>query len=152
MTKLFAPLLLTLAALFLGGCGSHTEVITAGLRTDLVSVKRAASGDIQITWRVRNPNVISYVLTKHAIKVSLDGVPVGTATGTSRFGIPSMNQVDQTSVLTVTDPAASQALAQALARGSASYKLDATLWLLIVDEDIEKFNLTGSGTVPVTAE
>jgi LEA14-like dessication related protein len=149
MKKLFLPLLVSLFAFLLSSCASHIEASTAGLRAELVKLERAANGDVQVTWRVRNPNVVAYVLTKSALKISLDGVPVGTVEAEKRFGIPSMNQVDQTGVLTAPGPSASQAISQAIARGSANYTLNAGLWLLVVDDDIEKFSLTASGTVPV---
>jgi LEA14-like dessication related protein len=152
MKKLFLPLLISLFALLLSSCASHIEASTAGLRAELVKLQRTASGDIQVTWRVRNPNVVAYVLTKSSLKITLDGVAVGTVDAEKRFGIPSMNQVDQVGMLTATSPAASQAINQALARGSASYNLNAVLWLLVVDDDFEKFTLTASGTVPASAE
>lgn len=152
MKKLFLPLLVSLFALLLSSCASHIEASTAGLRAELVKLQRTAGGDVQVTWRVRNPNVVAYVLTKSSLKITLDGVAVGTVDAEKRFGIPSMNQADQTGVLTTTSPAASQAVNQAIARGSASYNLSAALWLLVVDDDIEKFTLTASGTVPAGAE
>lgn len=152
MKKLLAPLLFCLAVLLLGGCTNHMAAVTAGLRTDLVRVQRAGNGDIQVTWRVNNPNVVGYVITRNTLKISLDGVPVGTLTNEERFGIPATNHAERTGVLAVGGPDAAQAIAQALARGSADYTVDATVWLLIVGEDIEKFRLAGSGTVPVTAE
>jgi hypothetical protein len=152
MKKLFAPLLFILAALVLGGCGSNTAVMTAGLRADLVRLQRAGNGDVQVTWRVQNPNVVGYVLTRSIIKLTLDGVPVGTLTSQERIGIPSMNQAERTAVLAIANPAAGAAIEQALARGSASYTLNATMWMLVVDQEFEKFTLTGSGTVPAGAE
>jgi LEA14-like dessication related protein len=152
MKKLLAPLLLALSFLLLAGCSNNMAVITAGLQADLVRVQRAGNGDIQVTWRVRNPNVVGYVLTRHVVKISLDGVPVGTLTSEERIGIPALNEAVRTTVLAVSDAAARPAIDQALARGSAGYTLDATIWLLIVDEDIEKFRLQASGTVPTGAE
>jgi len=152
MKKLFLPLLVSFLALILGGCVSNAVESTAGLRIELVRLQRTGNGDIQVTWRAQNPNVVAYVLTKSSLKISLDGVAVGTVDAQTRFGIPSMNQVDQTGVLVTADPAASQAVEQALARGSASYTLNATLWLLVIEEDIEKFTLTAAGTVPTGSE
>ena len=63
-----------------------------------------------------------------------------------------MNQIEQTSVLKVAGPAAGEAITRAVARGSSGYSLSATLWLLMRDEDVEKFTLTASGTVPASAE
>jgi len=152
MKKLFAPLLVLLTALLFSGCSSNIVATTAGLHADLVKINRATNGDIQVTWRVRNPNVVSYVLTRHSLKISVDGTAIGTIAAEKRFGIPPMNQADHTSVLTVSDPAANQAITQALAKGSANYTLNATLWLLLRDDEVEKFTLNNSDTVPVTAE
>lgn len=152
MKKLLAPLLLSLVALLLGGCTNHMAAAVAGLRTEIVKLQRDSNGNLQVTWRMNNPNVVGYVITRNALKITLDGVPVGTVTSSERIGIPALNHAERVSVLTVEGPSADQALAQALARGSAGYTVDATIWLLKSGEDIEKFGLTGSGTVPVTAE
>ncbi len=152
MKKLFAPLLLSFVVLLLAGCASHIEATTAGLQADLLKIQRAGNGDLLVTWRVRNPNVVSYVLTKNSLKLSLDGIAIGTLEGQQRFGIPSMNEMEQNGVLPAPSGAAAEAVTRALQRGSANYTLNATLWLLIVDDDVERFNLSGSGSVPVVAK
>lgn len=149
MKKLFAPLLASLAVLLLGGCGSSTDIITSGLRTGLVRLQPAGNGDLRVTWQVRNPNVVPYVLGKAVLKLSLDGTPIGTVTDNTRLGVPPTNQIEQTSVLTPTGPGAAQAVAQALARGSAGYTLDASFWMVMEEDKQEKFHLAASGTVAV---
>ncbi|MDQ5977087.1 MAG: hypothetical protein QG602_59, partial [Verrucomicrobiota bacterium] len=80
MKKLFAPLLLSLAVLFVAGCSSNMQIVTAGLRAELLRLQRMPSGDVQVTWRVNNPNVVPYVITRANLKVSLDGKAVGELT------------------------------------------------------------------------
>ncbi len=152
MKKLLAPFFLLLAALWLGGCTNIAEVSTSGLQADLVRLQRTANGEVRVTWRVRNPNIVAYVLTKTSFRLSLDGAPVGVVTDATRIGVPSMNQVEQTAVLTPNGPAAADIISRAIAKGSANYTFEATLWMLVVDDKSEKFSLTASGTVPVTAE
>ena len=152
MKKLLAPLFLLLAGLWLGGCTNVAEVSTSGLQADLVRLQRADNGEIRVTWRVRNPNIVAYVLTRSSLRVSLDGAPVGLVTDTTRLGVPTMNQIEHTSVLVPNGSAATDIINRAIAKGSASYALDATVWMLIVDDKSEKFTLTASGTILTTAE
>lgn len=152
MKKLFAPLLLLLALIAAAGCTNYVVHSTAGLQTDLVSLQRTAGGEVRVTWRVRNPNVVAYVLTSVTHRISLDGAPVGTVTDGSRFGVPTANAVERTGVLVPNGPAAGEIIAQAIAKGSASYAVDSTLWMLVIDNKTEKFSLSSSGTIPATAE
>ncbi len=148
MKKLLAPLFLLLAGLWLGGCANVARISTSGLEADLVRLNRAANGEIHVTWRVRNPNIVSYVLTKSNLRVSIDGAPVGLITEPTRLGVPTMNQVEQTSVLVPNGAAAVDIINRAIEKGSASYSFEATVWMLVVDDKSEKFTLTGSGTIP----
>lgn len=152
MKKLFAPLLLALAVLFAGGCANVAEISTLGLEAEMVKLHRTADGEVRVTWRIRNPNIVSYVFTKNQLKVSIDGAPVGLINDPTRFGVPTMKQHDITVVLTPNGPAATDIINRAIAKGSASYSLEATIWMLVVDEKAEKFVLTASGTIPATAD
>lgn len=152
MKKLLAPLLLALAVLLIGGCTNVAEISTLGLEADLIRLQRAANGEVRVTWRVRNPNIVAYVLTKGELRITLDGAPVGLASDTHRFGVPALNQIEQTAVLTPNGPAAADIIARAVAKGSAQYTLEATLWMLVVSDKSEKFTLSASGTIPATAE
>jgi len=152
MKKLLTPLLLVLAVLFAGGCTNVAEISTLGLQADLVKLQKTSGGEVRITWRVRNPNVVSYVLTKSMLKISLDGAPVGLVNDPTRFGLPTMNQYELTSVLVPNGPAATDIINRAIAKGSAGYSLEATIWMLVVDQKSEKFVLTASGSIPATAE
>lgn len=152
MKKLLAPLFLLLAGLWLGGCSNIAEISTSGLQADLVRLQRAGNGEIRVTWRVRNPNIVAYVLTKSSLRISLDGAPVGVVTDPTRFGVPPMNQIEQTTVFVPNGPAAADLINRAIAKGSANYSFEATVWMLVVDDKSEKFTLTGSGTIPTSAE
>jgi hypothetical protein len=152
MKKLLAPFFLLLASLWLGGCSNIARISTSGLQADLVSLQRTGTGEVRVTWRVRNPNIVAYVLTKSAFRISLDGAPVGVVTDNTRVGVPTMNMVEQTAVLVPNGPAATEIINRALAKGSADYSFQATLWMLVVDDKSEKFTLVGSGKIPATAE
>jgi hypothetical protein len=153
MKHLLTPLLLL--GLVLGGltgCSSTTEIISAGLRVDVTQIQRDSTGGVQVTWRVRNPNVVSYLFTKSTHKLNLNGTPVGTMADTSPLGVPQGNQADRTVALLPANAAAGEIIDRAIAQGSATYRLDSVLWVLIVDEDVEKVPLSASGSVPVTAK
>lgn len=150
MKKLSALLLLALVALA-AGCKNYVIPTTAGLHVDLISLQRAGQ-EVHVTWRVRNPNVVAYVLTQTSHRISLGGVQLGTVTDKDRIGVPSQNEVERHGVLVPASPAASEAINQALAKGSAAYTLESTFWMLVLDDKIEKFTRPSSGTIPVTAK
>jgi hypothetical protein len=152
MKKILLPLL-AVFALICGftACGS-TDFLTAGLKIELSSIERASDGAVRVTWRVQNPNVFSYLLDKTSHKLSLNGTLVGTITDNSPLGVPAQSHAERTEILTPTKPPAGTVIDQAVAQGSASYRLDSTLNVLLLDDKFEKISLTGSGTVPVTAK
>lgn len=152
MKHLFTPLLL-LGLVFCGltGCSSTTEIISAGLRIELTQIRRDSSG-VHVTWRVHNPNVVSYLFSKSTHKLTLDGTVVGTLEDASPVGLPQFNRVERTATLVPANAATAQVVDRALAQGSASYRLDSTVWVLIVDDQIEKIPLSASGSVPVSAK
>ena len=70
----------------------------------------------------------------------------------SRLGLPAQNKVESSGRLILAGPASASIIDQAVAQGSASYKLESTVTMLVVDETFEKFPLTASGSVPVVAK
>jgi hypothetical protein len=151
MKKLFAPLLLALGVLFTAGCSSNMQIVTAGLRAEMLRLQRLPGGDVQVTWRVNNPNVVPYVITRATLKLSLDGKPVGELTEPRRFAVPAQNLADQSSVLPASAITDATTVEQALARGSASYSLNATIWILMIEDKEEKFRADSSGSVATGA-
>lgn len=153
MKHLLTPLLLLVFTIGgLTGCSSLTKTIASGLRIELTQVQRDSGGNVQVSWRVHNPNVVAYLFTKSSHKLTLDGAAVGTFEETVRFGVPAFNNEERSATLVTTGTPANQTIDQALARGSAAYGLDSTLWVLIVDEQVERITLKGSGTVSVSTK
>ncbi|MFZ5494317.1 MAG: hypothetical protein ACOZE5_03140 [Verrucomicrobiota bacterium] len=152
MKKLLAPLLCALTVLLLGACTSNVKITTAGLQVDLVRLQRTGGGDLQVTWRLRNPNIVAYVFTRSVHTLKLNGTGVGEFTDSTRVGVPSLNQLERTAILTPASPAARAAVDQALAQGSAAYEMDSSLWLLMMEEKTEKLRFTSRGTVPLVRE
>ena len=152
MKKILSLLLLVL--FLVGGftACSSPDATTAGIRVELTGIERTGDGAVQVAWRVQNPNVFPYLLNKTTHKLTLNGTLVGTLTDTSPFGVPAQSHAERTGVLTPVKPPAGAVLDQAIAQGSATYRLDSMLIVLLLDEQIEKIPLTGSGTVTVTAK
>jgi hypothetical protein len=150
MKKLSALLLLVLLALA-AGCKNYVIPTTAGLHADLISLQRAGN-EVQVTWRLRNPNVVAYVLTQTSHRVTLGGTLVGTVTDKERIGVPSQNEVERIGVLVPASPAAQEAINQAIANGSAPYTLESTFWMLMIEDKTEKFTRSSSGRIPITAK
>lgn len=152
MQRMKRLLLLLCVIGLVAGCSSASKVIAAGVQVELLRVQRPGSGPAKVTWRVNNPNVVHYLFTRSVLKVTLDGVAVGTVTDTSNLGVPAQSQAEFTSDLVVAGPAASQALDRAVAQGTAAYQIDCSLWMLLIDDDYEKIAQKASGTVAVSAQ
>jgi len=151
MKKILPPLLLALALVCgFTACGSP-DFITAGLKVELTSIERTDDGAMRIAWHVRNPNVFPYLLHRTSSKITLDGTLVGTLTDEAPLGVPAQSEANRSAVLKPVNPAAVAALNQAVARGSAAYRVDTVLTVLLLDDKFEKIPLNLSGTVPVTA-
>jgi len=152
MKKLLSPLCLALALAFgFTGCGAPTY-ITAGIRIEPTAIERSGDGTVRVNWRVTNPNVASYVLARITHKLTLNGTLLGTFTDSERMGLPPQAQAERSGILTLANPAAGAVVEQAIAQGSASYRLDSMVFLLIEEDKNEKIPFTGSGSVPVLAK
>jgi hypothetical protein len=150
--KNLPPLLLAglLACGFIA-CTS-ADVMANGLSIALTQIERTGDGAVHVTWRVGNPNIVSYLLTKGAHKLTLNGTLVGTVIDNSRLGVPAQNQVESSGLLVPVGPGSASIIDQAVAQGSASYKLESIVTMLVVNETFEKFPLSASGSVPVVAK
>ena len=152
MNKILPRLLLALVLV----CGftacSSPESITAGLKLELTNVERAGDGSVRVAWRVQNPNVFSYLLSKTTHKLFLDGTLVGSFAETNPLGVPAQSHAETISVLTPVKPPAGTVLDQAVAIGTANYRLDSMLFVLLLDEQIEKIPRVTSGTVAVSTK
>lgn len=153
MKHLLAPLLLLSVVLAgLTGCSSASKTIATGLRVELTRVERDSSGAVHVTWRVHNPNIVSYVFSKSSHKLSLDGTVVGTIEDAAPLGVPKLTPGERTATLNLAGPGAGHVIDGAAARGSAAYRLDSVLWVLIIDDEVEKIGLDAAGSVPVLAK
>lgn len=147
--------LLFLAGLLVCGfsaCSNVSEIIAGELKVALSKIERAGDGTVQVTWRVENPNVVSYLISKGTHKIMLNGTLVGTIVQDTPLGVPANNQLERTGLLVPAGPAAGPVIEQAMAQGSAAYRVESTVMLLILDDKFEKVHLTRSGTVPVLAK
>jgi hypothetical protein len=151
MKKLSLLLLAGLLACGFIACTS-ADVMTNGLSIALTRIERTGDGAVHVTWRIGNPNIVSYLLTKGAHKLTLNGTLVGTVIDNSRLGVPAQNQVESSGLLVPVGPGSASIIDQAVAQGSASYKVESIVTMLVVNETIEKFPLSASGSVPVGAK
>lgn len=149
LTPLF---LLTLASVILSGCNSGRNTITVGLKIELTGIARAGDGTVQVTWRVFNPNLASYLLSQTSHRIYLNGTLVGKTVDADPMGVPAQLSTSKTSKLLVADPAAERFLREALAADSASYRVESLITVRLDGENTDRSSLTNSGTVPVTGK
>ena len=147
--RLFAVALL---ALVLAGCHGGSNVISVGLKYELVQIEREADGSAQVTWRIVNPNIVPYLVAETEHRITLNGTTIGTTKQDGPIGVPAQQNVERTTKLKVAGASGDQAIRAALATGSASYALDSTITIRLYEEMIDRSKLTNTGTVKVTAK
>lgn len=133
-------------------CSHSSELIAQGLKVELTRIERTSEGSVEVTWRVNNPNIVHYLVDRATLKITLDGALLGTVNEPTRIGVVQQSFEERRGTLMPASPAAAQRVVQLAEKGSARYELDATLWLLIVDDEKVKSSLSSSGTVPVSTK
>ena len=153
MKRSITPVLLMVAlAAVLTACTNSSRIIAAGLETKLTKIVRAADGTVTADWHVNNPNIVSYLFSRVSAKVYLNGTYVGVIVDEKPLGVPANTEVERSGKISGSDAAAARVLTEAIARGSASYRVDTQITILVYDDNIEKSNLSNTGTVPVSAQ
>jgi hypothetical protein len=143
MRKLFAPLLAAVGVLvLLTGCGS---VPLTGFTVELLKIEQAADGSATVTMRLVNPNVVSYNVESSTNTVFLNGKPAGTIKVVRPEGIAPQSSITVTGTFTTIQ-------GYTLVSGPASYRLEATLVILLYGDSKEKQKLSGAGTVEVSVK
>lgn len=152
MKRRFSPLvLLALLAVFTA-CSNVSKIIATGLEVEITGIERTSDNTAEVSWQLKNPNVVSYLLARVTLKIQLNGVPLGTIDHTAHLALPATTNAGQTSTLTGLNGAAARVLSDAVAAGSANYHVESEIVILIYDDDTEKSNLANSGTVSVKAK
>lgn len=152
MKKFLTPLFLTaLVTLLFAGCNSANTTMV-GLNVELAGVNHAGDGTTTVTWRVLNPNVISYLVAEASHRVYLDGVLVGSIDDKEPLAVLAQNQTDRTSRLVTAGPAAERVIAAAATAGTASYRLESTVTIRLYGETTDRSKRTAAGTVRVTGK
>lgn len=145
-------LLLALLASIFTACANSSRIIATGLEAKLTSIVRSSDGTVTASWHVNNPNIVSYLFSRVASKIYLNGSYVGAIVSEDPLGIPANSGVDRSGIITGSDAAAARVISDAITHGSATYRVDTQITIRIYDDTIEKSSLTNSGTVPVTAK
>lgn len=153
MQKLSAPvILLALLAVFLPACTNVGRLVATGLRVEVTGIERASDGTISASWHVANSNIVAYLLSQVSHKIYLNGAYLGATMDKEPLGVPASSNAGRTTKLAGGDAAVARVLAEAAAHGSANYRVETQLIILIYGDSTEKANLTGTGVVPVTAK
>lgn len=151
MSKPLVPaLLLVLLTVLPTGCFTGSHSIGAGLQAEVTGIESAADGSIMATWRLINPNIGPYLISRTSPKVYLDDVYLGMADDTDRLVVPARDVGTRTVRLTGGEAAASRALQAASAQGTGHYRLVVPIVILVYGDVTEKMELSQTGTVPVT--
>lgn len=118
-------------------CGSSIPV---SLGVELASLDPASG---QATIRYSNPSVVAYNVERSSHRVFIDGRFVGTVELKAPLGIPQQRNAIEQNGTFVPDKGAS------IAAGTANYRLESTLTLVLYGENLQTSKLSGSGTVVV---
>jgi len=150
MKRFLTPLLsLFVFGAMLSSCTNVSRIIATGLEIEVTALERSSDGTVTAAWNVKNPNIVSYLFSRVNHKIQLNGVALGTIDESEPLALPASSNAGRTSKLTGINAAANATLTEAALKGSASYRIDSQITILIYDDNVEKSVLTNSGTVPV---
>lgn len=152
MKRFLAPAFLVILAATLSACSNGSRIVATGLEGKLTRIVRASDGSVTASWHVSNPNVVAYLFARVSSKIFLNGTYVGVIVDENPLGLPASSEADRAGKITGGDAAAARVLAEAVALGSANYRVETQITLRIYDDVVEKSMLLNSGTVPVTAQ
>jgi hypothetical protein len=113
--------------------------IPVGLGVELLSLEPATG---KATIRYSNPSVVGYNIERSSHRVFFDGKFVGTVELKAPLGIPQQHNLEQSGTF-VADKGVN------IPAGSANYRVESTLTLVLYGENLQTSKLTGSGTVVV---
>ncbi len=152
MKRLLTPVfLLALLAAFLPACTNTSRIIATGLEIEVTGIERASDGTVTASWQIKNPNIVAYLISRVKHKIVLNGVNLGSIDESEPLPLPIGGKGGRTSKLSGVDAAATRVLTEAASLGSANYRLDTQITILVYDDTFEKAGLTHSGTVSVKA-
>src|ERR1700712_284312 len=145
MKRFLTPvLLLTLLAAILTACSNAGRIISTGLDVEITSIERTGEGTAAVSWHIKNSNVVTYLLSHVNHKIQLNGTDLGVIDEKEALPVPTSSNAGRTSQLTGLSAAASRVLNAAATSGSASYRIDSQITILIYDDNVEKATLTNS--------
>lgn len=139
MNKLLASLCL-LGVGLLAGCSSSTPL--AGIGLELASIERRSDGTAVATVRIVNPNTVAYNVAGATHRIFLNERAVGTLEISQPTGLPAQTVGLHSGPLKLESGAT-------LPGGSASYRLESRVVLVLWGDRQETSKLTGRGTVAV---
>jgi LEA14-like dessication related protein len=145
-------LLLGLGLFFPSACSNPGKIIVTGLKVELTGIDRAGDGAVTVHWRMVNPNVTPYLLSRVNSRIYLDGALIGKTADGAPMAVPAEANAAKSSTLETGGTDGGRIIGEAAARGSAGYRVDSEVTVLIYGDTTQNGVLTSSGTVPVTAK
>ena len=147
MKRILSPFFLLL---LLAGCSSNT--ITVGLKVELMNITRSSDGTTQVSWRLVNPNIASYLVDETTQRIYLNGTLAGTIKEHEAVAIPAQSYANRTTRLVTAGTTGERALAEAIAAGSANYRTETAITIRLYGDSLDKSSLTSAGKVTVIAK
>ena len=150
MNRIIAPIFLLVSLVsFLTGCANSSKIMSTGLKIELTEIRQTTDGGISVAWHVKNENIVPYLLSRIVHKIHLNGAYLGQLETNSALAIPANTNTGTTTVLSGAGAEASRAVTAAASSGTASYKVDTKITILIYGDTTEKADLSNSGQVAV---
>ncbi len=149
MKKFLIPFFLLL---LLAGCSSsNNNTITVGLKIELTGLARSNDGTTLVSWRIVNPNIVSYLVDETTHRIYLNGTLVGTTQEKEVMAIPAQTNANRTTRLVTSGTTAERTLSEAIAASPATYRTESIIIVRLYGDRTDKSSLTSAGKVPVTA-
>lgn len=151
MKRCLIPVVLLALLAGFTACANSSRIIATGLAIEISSIERTSETSAEVSWHVKNTNIVSYLISRVNHKIQLNGIPLGAVDEKDPLAVPPSSNSGRKSTLTGLNAAANQALIDAARTGTASYRVDSQLTILIYDDNTEKSAVSNSGTTAVTS-
>lgn len=149
MKRLLTPLFLMVGlAAFLTACNSTSRIIANGLAIELTAIEPQTDGTVKVSWHVANSNVVSYLLSRVQLKISLNGNHLGTIEDLQPLPVPQASNSGRTTVLKPSAQAAK--LLAELSNQTVRYQVETKITILIYGDEVEDSKLSNAGSVRVS--
>jgi LEA14-like dessication related protein len=136
--KALLPRLLALSLCLLAFAGCMGGIKLNSISVEIIEVRKGPSaGEIGMTVRYSNENVIPIAIDHTTHKVYVNGKLLGKCVSNAPVGLPPTKSIDEKLILKIEDKALLADLVAKASTQTASYKLETRIFVKSGEEDLD---------------